>query len=65
MSKENRLIDANALELATFTVTQESEYARGWNDALNIVRITAPTADAGGLAGDARGAGVVGRGRPR
>ena len=45
MSKENRLIDANALELAKFTVTQESEYVRGWNDALNAVRINALTAD--------------------
>lgn len=46
MSKEKRLIDANTLELANFTVTQESEYARGWNDALNTARINAPTVDA-------------------
>ena len=46
MSKERRLIDANALELATYHIAQESEYARGWNDALYAAMINAPTIDA-------------------
>lgn len=41
-----RLIDADALELAKFTVPEVNEYALGWNEAIAAITENTPTVDA-------------------
>lgn len=40
-----KYIEKGQILLGKFTVTQESEYARGWNDGLEAVAENAPAAD--------------------
>ena len=40
-----KYIEKGQILLGKFTVTQESEYARGWNDGLEAVAQNAPAAD--------------------
>ena len=40
-----KYIEKGQILLGKFTVSQESEYARGWNDRLEAVAENAPAAD--------------------
>ena len=40
-----RLIDADHLEIIKFTVTEENEYAIGWNEAIAAIKDNAPSID--------------------